>query len=116
VLLALGVLGFVPAVTTGYGGLAFSGDGSGAKLIGLFQVSVLLNLLHAVAGAAAFPLARTPLRAALYLTGAGVFLLALALAGAAGARSAIPLNRADNWLHLALGLVLIGLAYSAAER
>jgi hypothetical protein len=55
--LVAGVLGFIPGVTTGYDALTFAGHHSGAMLFGLFQVSILHNLVHlafAVAGLAAF--------------------------------------------------------------
>ncbi len=35
--LLVGVLGFIPGITTHYGDLKFAGDSSNAKLLGLFQ-------------------------------------------------------------------------------
>jgi len=113
VLLALGVLGFVPTVTTHFGSLAF-GRGSGATLIGIFRVSVLLNLIHGVVGAAGLALARTHVTAVAYLTATGIGLLALWLVGAAKAGSWLSLGTADDWLHLVLGAVLLALAYVTA--
>jgi hypothetical protein len=37
VFLLVGVLGFVPGVTTNYGDMSFAGHDSGAKLLGVFQ-------------------------------------------------------------------------------
>jgi hypothetical protein len=42
----VGVLGFIPGITTHYGDLSFAGDDSGAKLLGIFQVSILHNLVQ----------------------------------------------------------------------
>ena len=58
-LVAAGVLGFVPGVTTHVGSLAFAGHGSHAELFGQFRVSVLLNLVHIASGLPAAVLART---------------------------------------------------------
>jgi hypothetical protein len=113
VLLAVGLLGFVPAVTTHFGDLAFA-RGSGAALIGIFRVSVLLNLLHALAGAAGLVCARSHVAAVVYLTAAGIGLLALWLVGVAKAGSWLSLGAADDWLHLVLGVVLLVLAYLTA--
>lgn len=44
--LAVGILGFVPGVTTGYEQLRFTGPESGAALFGIIGVSVLLNVIH----------------------------------------------------------------------
>lgn len=46
VFIAIGALGFVPGVTTDYDTLRLASHHSGAKLLGLFQVSVLHNLVH----------------------------------------------------------------------
>jgi hypothetical protein len=51
--LLVGVAGFVPGLTTSYGDLAFAGHQSGAMLLGIFQVSILHNIVHllfAIAG------------------------------------------------------------------
>ncbi|MEV2238922.1 DUF4383 domain-containing protein [Micromonospora sp. NPDC049891] len=119
VFLLLGVLGFVPGITTGYGDMTFAGHHSGARLLGLFQVSVLHNLLHLGFGVAGLVLARTVAGARVYLVGGGALYLGLWIYGlAVGEESAanfIPLNDADNWLHLGLGfgMILLGLLLSA---
>ncbi|HEV7622841.1 MAG TPA: DUF4383 domain-containing protein, partial [Amnibacterium sp.] len=48
VFLLVGIAGFVPGLTTGT--LTFAGPTSGAELIGLFQVSVLHNVVHLLYG------------------------------------------------------------------
>ncbi|MEG3634045.1 DUF4383 domain-containing protein [Micromonospora palythoicola] len=119
VFLLLGVLGFVPGITTDYGDMTFAGHHSGARLLGLFQVSVLHNLLHLGFAAAGLVLARGVAGARLYLVAGGALYLGLWIYGlAVGEESAanfVPLNDADNWLHLGLGLgmLLLGLLLSA---
>ena len=111
VFVAIGVLGFVPGITTGYGDLTFAGHHSGAKLLGLFQVSVLHNLLHLLFGLAGLVLARSVGGARLFLAGGGAAYLGLWLYGFAidleSAANFIPVNDADNWLHLALGFGML---------
>jgi hypothetical protein len=115
VLLAVGLLGFVPAITRDWSQLALAGRGSHAKLVGLFQVSVLLNLAHAALGAAGLALSGTARSAHGYLVGAGVGLLALWLLGVVEAGGWLPVDAADDWLHLALGVAILGLARGTSE-
>jgi hypothetical protein len=109
VLVVVGILGFVPGFTTHYGDMRLAGHGSGAKLLAVFQVSVLLDLVHLLLGVAALVLARTAIGARRYLVGAGMVCLALWVLGLAGAAGWLPANAADNWLHFALGVAMIGL-------
>ncbi|NGM15528.1 DUF4383 domain-containing protein [Verrucosispora sioxanthis] len=119
VFLLLGVLGFVPGITTDYGDMTFAGHHSGARLLGLFQVSVLHNLLHLGFAVAGLVLARGVAGARLYLVAGGALYLGLWIYGLAvgedSAANFVPLNDADNWLHLGLGLgmLLLGLLLSA---
>jgi hypothetical protein len=114
VLAAVGVLGFVPDVTTGVSAISFAG-GSGTKLLGAFEVSVLLNVAYIGAGAAGIVLARTDRGARGFLTGGGIGFLVLWLVGVVKAGGWIPLNGADNWLHLALGAGLIAMGRLTAR-
>jgi len=113
VFIVVGVLGFVPGVTTHYGDLSFAGHDSGAKLLGLFQVSVLHNLVHLLFGIVGLVLAKTIDGARNYLRIGGVVYLALWVLGVVGGGDWIPANTADNWLHLGLGIGLIGLGFVA---
>jgi len=105
----VGVLGFIPGITTHYGDLSFAGDDSGAKLLGIFQVSILHNLVHILFGVAGLALARSMEGAKQYLVGGGVVYLALWILGIVGGADWIPTNTAGNWLHLALGVGMLGL-------
>ncbi len=109
VFLLVGILGFVPGITTDlYDGLDFAGDGSEAELLGLFQVSVLHNIIHLLFGVAAFALAGTASGARMYLIGGGAIYLVLWLLGLIGGLDWVPSNTADDWLHLVLGIGMIG--------
>jgi len=110
VFLLVGVAGFIPGVTTNlYEGLEFAGDEGTAELLGLFQVSVLHNIVHGLFGIAGLALAATASGARTYLIGGGAIYLALFLLGIVGGGDWIPVNDADNWLHLLLGAGMIGL-------
>ncbi|HWB21433.1 MAG TPA: DUF4383 domain-containing protein [Gaiellaceae bacterium] len=113
-LIAIGLLGFLPGTTTQYDSISFAGEGSGAKLVGLFQVSILLNLVQLLIGAAGIWLAKTTSGARQYLLGAGVAYLVLWALGIAQAGKWIPVNAADHWLHLGFGAGLIGLAFATS--
>jgi hypothetical protein len=104
-LLLLGVAGFIPGLTTHYGELRFVGRRSHAGLLGLFRVSVLHNLVHVVLGCGAL-LARTARGARVFLRAGGIACLTLWLAGVIGVLDGLPVNAADNWLHLLFGLAL----------
>jgi 4-hydroxybenzoate polyprenyltransferase len=113
VFLVIGVLGFVPGITSSFADLRFAGHQSGAKLFGAFQVSVLHNAVHLLFGVAGLALARTVSGARTFLVGGGAIYLVLWLYGLVvdqqtGA-NVIPVNNADNWLHLLLGIGMIAL-------
>ena len=118
----VGVLGFVPGITTDFDDITFAGHESGAQLLGLFDVSVLHNLVHLGFAAVGLVLARTASGAKAFLVGGGVVYLVLALYGALVDRHSeanfVPLDRADNWLHLGLGIgmIALGLALSSRDR
>ncbi|MFC8849403.1 MULTISPECIES: DUF4383 domain-containing protein [unclassified Micromonospora] len=113
VFLLVGALGFVPGITSDFGDLRFAGHGSGAELLGAFQVSVLHNAVHLIFGFAGLVLSRTWSGARTFLIGGGAFYLVLWLYGLvvdhASSANFIPVNNADDWLHLVLGAGMIAL-------
>jgi hypothetical protein len=119
VFLLVGVLGFVPGVTTDYDSMAFAGGDSEAKLLGVFEVSVLHNIVHLLFGLVGFALARTWAGARTFLIGGGLVYLVLWVYGLVvdydSDANFVPVNDADNWLHLALGLGMVALGFALAR-
>lgn len=110
VFLLLGILGFIPGITSEAPG-DFTGEDSDAELLGIFQVSVLHNLVHLLFGVAGLALARTWEGARLFLIGAGVIYLLLWIVGLIGGLEWLPTNSADHWLHFGLGVAMIGAGF-----
>lgn len=111
VFLGAGVLGFVPGITRDYGDMSFAGADSGAELLGLFQVSVLHNLLHLATGATAIAAARTWGGARKFLLPGALAYLGLAVYGFVtaddGDANFLPTDLPDDILHLALGVFML---------
>jgi len=120
VFLLVGVLGFVPGITSNYNTLSFASHHSEAKLLGLFQVSILHNLVHLLFGVAGLALARTIGGARNYLIGGGIIYLVLFLYGLLVSQNSsanfVPVNTADDILHLVLGIAMIGLGIALTRR
>jgi hypothetical protein len=120
VFLLVGVLGFIPGITSDYDQMSFASHDSMAKLLGVFQVSVLHNIVHLLFGVAGIAMARQARTAYLYLVGGGVIYLVLWLYGLIVDKNSsanfVPVNNADNWLHLLLGLGMIALGVLLSRR
>lgn len=112
--LAIGVLGFVPGITTDYSQMEFAGRDSEAKLLGLFEVSIFHNLVHLAFGVVGLAMARTATAARLFLLVGGLAYLVLFVYGLVidldEAANFIPVNSADNWLHLTLAVGMVAAA------
>lgn len=113
VFLLVGILGFIPGVTNHYDMLTFAGHQSEAKLLGVFDVSVLHNFVHLLFGVLGMALSATFNGARGFLIGGGIIYIALWVYGlvidGGSAANFIPVNTADNWLHLGLGVVMLTL-------
>jgi hypothetical protein len=119
--LGAGILGFIPGITSNYDDLSFAGNDSNAELLGLFQVSILHNVVHILFGIAGLALARTWEGARTYLLGSGVIYAVLVIYGLVissdSSANFVPVNNADDVLHLVLAIGLLGGYFvSARER
>jgi hypothetical protein len=119
VFLLVGVLGFIPGVTTNYETLGFAGHESEALLLGIFQVSILHNIVHLLFGVAGIAMARSAAQSRNYLIGGGAVYLVLwiygLLIGKDTAANFVPVNTADDWLHFVLGVAMVGLGVALSR-
>jgi hypothetical protein len=120
--LLVGILGFIPGITTDYDSMQFAGHESEAKLLGIFQVSILHNIVHVLFGVAGLAMARAASTARTYLIAGGAIYLVLWLygliVGEESAANFVPLNTADDWLHflLAVGMIALGFLTTRSAR
>ena len=109
-LMLVGILGFVPGITSQYSTLMFLGPDSHAMFLGVFQVSMLLNIVQLAIGATGWAMSRTEDGARNFLLGAGALYVVLAIfgfiVGVDSAANFLSLNMMDNWTHLVLGVVM----------
>jgi Domain of unknown function (DUF4383) len=120
VFLVVGIAGFIPGVTTHYSDMTFAGHDSGAKLLGIFMVSVLHNIVHLLFGIAGLAMARTAAGAKNFLIVGGAIYLVLWLYGLIIDKTSnanfVPINTADNWLHFVLGVGMIALGVALGRN
>jgi Domain of unknown function (DUF4383) len=110
-----GIAGFIPGLTTNLETIQFAGHESEALLFGVFQVSILHNIVHLLFGLAGLGAATSFVISKNYLIWGGVIYALLLVYGLflTGDHPAnfVPLNAADNWLHgfLAVAMIVLGL-------
>ncbi|MFD6856070.1 DUF4383 domain-containing protein [Rhodococcus sp. NPDC060090] len=113
VFLLVGILGFIPGITTDYDQLSGAGHHSGAMLLGIFQVSILHNIVHLLFGVAGIAASRVASAARIFLLAGGIIYLVLWIYGLIidenSSANFVPLNTADDWLHFVLGTGMIAL-------
>ena len=114
VYLLVGLLGFA------YTGFAeFAGTNTGEKILGIFEVNPLHNIVHLAIGALLLGASRavTTAKAANTAVG-GVYLLVgvLGLFILDSAANILSLNGADNVLHFLSAAVLLGVGLTADKR
>jgi len=118
--LLVGILGFIPGITQHFSDMTFAGHDSDAKLLGIFEVSVLHNIVHLLYGIVGIIAARRFAAARNYLIIGGVVYLILWLYGLIVDKQSnanfVPVNTADNWLHFVLGAGMIALGAILAKR
>lgn len=111
VFLLVGVLGFVPGITQNFDTMMFAGHHSEAALLGIFQVSVLHNVVHLLFGIVGLAGLRSRGLAKAYLVIGGIVYAVLWIYGLVVPMESmgnfVPLNTADNWLHFVLAVAMI---------
>ena len=119
VFLLVGILGFIPGITSDYDQLT-TFDDQGAKLFGIFGVNILENVAHLLYGIAGLALARTWAGAKNYFIWGGLIYVALWLYGLIideeSSANFLGLNEPSNWLHLVLGVAMIAAGYLLSRR
>lgn len=107
VFLLIGVLGFVPGVTT-----------SDNLLLGIFAVGVIHNIIHLLSGAAAVLASRDESYAQLYFRIFGAVYAVVAIVGwiqGTTVLGIIPVNTADNILHTVLAVAILGVGFGVPK-
>lgn len=95
--------------------MQLGGHHSEAMLLGVFQVSVLHNIVHLLYGIAGPVLSRSGSTAHKYLLTGGIIYAVLWIYGLLidkeSTANFVPLNSADDWLHFALAVTMVGLSF-----
>ena len=112
VFLLVGILGFLA------GGMSMEADPALApRVLGLFPVNVLHNIVHLLLGVWGLAAARTAAGAVSYAKIAGGFYVLLAILGflIPTTFGLIPIGGHDIWLHALLGVVLLAVGLQAPK-
>lgn len=112
-LIGWGLLGFLPAVTSGTPAMQLFAYRPGVALFGIFAVSLLHNLFYIGLGLCGLLMARSYGRSRAYLLAAGALLLGLWL-HAVLTGPPVPGASADGWLHFGTGITMVILALTLA--
>lgn len=118
VFILVGILGFIPGIVTEHDSLVIGQDGD-SKLLGLFQINYVHNLVHLLFGVGVLA-ARTHTTARNYLIYGGVAYLLVLVFGLVVDKGSdanfINLNSTDNVLHFVLGAGMLALGLIAGDR
>lgn len=109
IFLLVGILGFIPGVTTN------------GFLFGIFHVDTLHNLIHLLTGALAIVAGSAGTQASrVYFQAVGIIYAVIALLGILYGRAnllgIIASNAADTWLHIVMAAVALYLGYLWMEE
>jgi Domain of unknown function (DUF4383) len=113
VLLVVGVVGFIADASFGSGS-----NVDGGNLIA-FEVNGWHNLVHIASGVVGLALARTAAGARAFALGFGAVYLVVTLWGFLDGNTVlwlVPVNTADNFLHLAIATLGIGAGLASGEQ
>jgi hypothetical protein len=116
----VGIMGFIPGVTSNFDTIQFAGHESEAMLLGIFAVSILHNLVHLAFGVAGIAAARRMDWSRTFLIGGGLIYALLWIYGLLIDKDSdanfVPLNTADDWLHFGLAVTMIGAGFALSRR
>jgi Domain of unknown function (DUF4383) len=119
VFLLVTLLGFIPGITTDYDRLT-TFDDVGAKLLGIFGVNILENIVHLLYGVAGLAAAASYAASKNYFIWGGVLYLVIWIYGLVidleSSANFIGVNAAANWLHFVLGLAMVGVGVLLGRR
>jgi hypothetical protein len=111
VFLAVGILGFVPGITTPHTHPDVALDAGLGLLLGLFAINVLHNVVHLIFGAWGLVAARSLPAAKLYFKATAIIYAVFTVMGLVSAANLyttfglVPLYGNDVWLHALLAAV-----------
>ncbi len=113
VFLLVGILGFTVS-----GGMAMGADANAPKLLGLFPVNLLHNVVHLLFGVWGLAAARSYSGAQSFCKIGGIVYIVLACVGLVAPTTfgLIPIGGNDVWLHALLGVVLAGVGFAAPQE
>lgn len=112
----VGLLGFLPGLTVHMEDLAVAGHHTRTLLFGVFETSVLHNVIHILFAVAGLAMAARARLARWFLLAGGTVYLVLALLGLTPAAEVLAFNTSDTWLHLAVGVVMLALVLLPGGR
>src|SRR5215831_3988660 len=109
VFLLVGILGFVPGITT-----------TGQMLLGIFHVNAMHNIVHLLSGAVALITGLTSMAAArMYFRVFGIIYALVAILGFFIGNGLllglISNNMADTWLHVLIAIVALALGFGVQD-
>jgi hypothetical protein len=110
VFLLIAVLGFLAS------GMSMEADHTLApRILGLFPVNALHNVVHLLFGVWGLAASRTASSATMFAKGAGAIYVVLAVLGfvAPTTFGLIPIGGHDIWLHAVIGVVLLAVGFQA---
>lgn len=119
VFLLVTILGFIPGITQNYDRLTVF-DGVGAELLGIFGVNILENVVHLLYAVAGFAAAASWAASRAYFIWGGIIYFVVWLYGLVidldSAANFLGVNTAANWLHFALGAVMVAIGFLLGRR